>query len=69
MAGLKRDVDRIIRQLQRPDSGCDVGKTNRGHWKVSKPGRQNVIISPQPSDPRSIRNARADLRRYLSVDV
>lgn len=69
MAGLKRDVDQIIRQLRRSDSGCDVSKTTRGHWKISKPGHQNVIISPQPTNRRAIRNAKADLSRYLSVNV
>lgn len=68
-SGFKRDVDRLIKVLQRPGSGCEVAKTNRGHWKISKPGRQQVIISPDPCDPRSVRNAKADLRRYLDVIV
>lgn len=67
MAGLKRDVDQIVRQARR--SGCDISTTSRGHWKVTKPGHQTVIISPQPTNRHAVRNARADLKRYLSVEV
>lgn len=66
-SGLKRDVDRIIGRLRRPEFGCMVSKTSRGHWKVTKIGCQHVIISPDPCDPRSVRNAKADLRRYLDI--
>jgi Na+-translocating ferredoxin:NAD+ oxidoreductase RnfG subunit len=69
MSGRKREVDQIIRQLRRSDSGCEVSKTNRGHWKVSKDGCQSVIISPQPADPRAVRNARADVKRFLSITL
>ncbi len=66
-SGLKRDVDKLIKQLQRPEHGCQVGKTKRGHWKITKAGCQQLIISPDPCDQRSIRNAKADLKRYLSI--
>lgn len=68
-SGLKRDVDRIIRKLGHSEYGCIIGRTNRGHWKVSRPGYQQIIISPDPGDPRSIRNAKADLKRYLDITL
>lgn len=67
MPGLKRDVDRMIRRLSHPDFGCVVVRTSRGHWKVTKPGCPQVIISPHSCDPRSIRNAKADLKRYMAI--
>ena len=66
-SGLKRDVDEIIRKLGKPEHGCTVGKTKRGHWKVTKPGYSQVIISPDPCDPRTVRNTKADLKRYLNI--
>lgn len=67
MAGAKREVDLIIRQLQRPEFGCAVAKTKSGHWKVTKPGCAQVIISATPSDPRTARNVRADLKRHMAI--
>lgn len=69
MAGLKRDVNAIIRKLERPEFGCTVAMTSRGHWKVTKPGCPQVIISPNPSDPRTVRNTKADLKRYMGIEL
>lgn len=66
-SGLKRDVDAIVRKLARPEYGCEVAKTKRGHWKVTKPGCPQVIISPDPCDPRTVRNTKADLKRYMNI--
>lgn len=67
MAGAKREVDRIVRQLRRIEFGCEVTRTKSGHWKVSKVGCQHVIFSGSPSCPHAVRNAKADLKRYLAI--
>jgi hypothetical protein len=68
MAGYAREVTRMMKQLQRVEYGCDVVRSGKGHWKVSRAGR-TVTVSSTPSDGRVIRNIRADLKRYLSITI
>lgn len=68
MASLKADVERIVRLLER-DHGCEVKLTNRGHWRVTRPGYQPVTMSRTPSDQRVIKNIRGDVAKYLGVQL
>jgi hypothetical protein len=43
--------------------GWEVFRTSGGHLKFCKPGLPNIYSSATASDPRSERNARAQLRR------
>lgn len=69
MSGHAREVRSILRELERPVHGCTVTRTSSGHWKVTKPGHQPVIIANSPNKDRAIRNIRADLKRHLGIEV
>lgn len=69
MATPKKDMSQLVKTLQTPSYGCTVTKTRNGHWKVAKPGRPPVFMSSTPSDRRALDNAKADVRRYLDLDV
>ncbi|WP_225579141.1 hypothetical protein [Pseudomonas sp. PDM14] len=54
------------------EHGWQIGKTNSGHFRITKPGRPIIHTSCTPSDWRAVRNAvtmlaRAD--RYVVVMV
>ncbi|AWN08427.1 hypothetical protein SEA_SALETE_67 [Streptomyces phage Salete] len=68
-AGRTREVMKLIKQLGSPRHGCTIDRTKSGHWKVTRPGHQPVIISSSPSDAHAVRNARADVRRYLGITL
>ena len=53
-------MTQFVRELER--AGYAVRKTKGGHWVVRVAGR-NVVMPSSPSDWRSMRNARAELRR------
>lgn len=65
--GARREVARLIKQLGSARYGCTIDRTKSGHWKVTKPECQPVIISHSPSDDHALRNARADVRRHLGI--
>lgn len=69
MATPKKDMSQLVRTLQTDAYGCTVTKTKNGHWKVVKPGRQPVFMSSTPGDRHALDNAKADVRRYLGLDV
>ncbi len=68
MASLKADVEALVKRLVN-DYDCTARTTNRGHWRISRPGHQPITMSSTPSDQRAIRNARGDIRRYLGVTL
>lgn len=69
MARLKKDMDQLAKRLD-ADKRCTVGKTAKGHWKVSRPGYPYpVFMSGTPSDHHALANARKDLKRYLDLDL
>jgi hypothetical protein len=66
---LAREINRLMRDLAR-DHGCEVTKGNRSsHWKVTRPGCQPVFVSASPTNARGLRNALADLRRELNIEI
>jgi hypothetical protein len=44
--------------------GRAIVKTNGGHYKLVRPGSQPVFVSSTPSDFRTLKNTRRDLRRH-----
>ena len=69
MSGLKKDVDDLLRLVQRPEHGCTVTGGRGRHWKVSRPGYGSVAVSRTPSDQRALRNIKSELRKYLGVSL
>lgn len=62
-----KDVRQLLKQLHR--AGCTVERRNSGHWRVSREGRQPITVANSPRDSRTVRNIRADAKRYLGVDL
>ena len=69
MAGHRKDVKDLIRLLCKPEHGCTAHRMGDGHWRVTRPGYRSITISASPRDEHAIRNARADVRRHLGVDI
>lgn len=70
MSARRREVDAILKEIQKPAYGCEVvPRGRRGHWKVRRPGYGQLTISPTPSDHRAVDNIRADLKRYLDIEL
>lgn len=67
MAGLRKDVDRIIRQLVA--LGCTVTVTGGGHWRVHRKGCRSVTMAKSPSDQRSLHVIRQDVRMYFGIKL
>lgn len=68
MASLKSDVERMVKELCR-DHECTAKLTRRGHWRVSRPGHQPISMARTPSDQRALNNMRADVAKFLGVDL
>ena len=58
---MKKEIRQLIRQLNQ--QGFDVRTTRRGHYLVSRNGRVVAGIPGTPSDWRSMKNTRSELRR------
>lgn len=58
---MKREVVKLMRVLV--DQGWHCGLTKKGHWRCTSPSGALYFMSQTPSDHRSLKNARADLRR------
>lgn len=57
----RKDVRAIIRSARR--AGWSVGFTNGGHLRFHAPSGVTIYAASTPSDPRSIANLRAHLKR------
>lgn len=68
MSGMRRQVNAIIKTLER-DHGCVAKMTKGSHWRVTREGFPPVTISHSPSDPRAVDNIKADVRRYLGINL
>ncbi len=64
-----KDVRAILKKLTSREYGCQVEPTRRGgHVKLTRPGYPGcVTVSLSPSDPRTIQNLQADIRRQLGI--
>lgn len=58
---MKKEVRDLIRSLER--QGAEVTKGKGGHNKVYRDGNLVYVFGATPSDPRSLKNAKAGLRR------
>lgn len=67
MAGMKKDIEQLLRRLAK--EGCEVSlASGRGnHWKVTRPGCRSVTVSYSPSDSHALRNVKADVRRNFGI--
>lgn len=65
--GDTRRLVRAIEQAGGPDVSIEL--TGSGHLKVTRPGRQPVILPSDMSTPRNLANARALLARNLDIQV
>lgn len=43
--------------------GCEVERARSGHYKVKLDGRLVAVMASTPSDHRSMKNAKAQIRR------
>lgn len=68
MASVKKDMKQLLARLE-ADKRCTVGRTSKGHPKVTRPGYPPVFMSGTSSDHHAVRNAKADLKRYLDIDL
>lgn len=57
---MNKDIQVLLRSLK--NAGWIIERTTRNHYKVTK-GAEVVVLAGTPSDPRSLRNMRAELRR------
>lgn len=60
---MKKEIAALIKDLER--AGYTVKRTKKNHWLVinSQTGRRVTTLPSTPSDPRSLKNATAALRR------
>lgn len=68
MASFKAEVADLVGRLV-SEHGCKATLTKAGHWKVSRPGNQPVILSRTPSDQRAVRNMHGDIKRNLGITL
>ena len=66
-SGAHKDVRQLLKAAEA--RGCEVSRTKGGHWRISRPGCPPVTLSNTPSDARAMRNALADLKRNLGVNL
>lgn len=58
-----KDLDALVRKLRRDGYSVTTGRRS-GHYKVrDKAGRIVAVTGSTPSDPRSLRNFKGQLRR------
>lgn len=65
--GTHKDVRKLLKQLV--SAGCTIERTRNSHWRVSREGSQQITIGSIGNDYRALRNAKADVRRYLGIEL
>jgi len=60
--GLHKDVRRMVKAMEH--SGYTFERTGKSHVRVLRDGETVTVFPGTASDYRSIRNTRADIRRY-----
>lgn len=56
-----KEINKLLQNLAR--DGWDIHRAGSGHYKVSRKGGPWCCVPFSPSDPRSVKNVRARLRR------
>ena len=64
---MAREIDQFLSRLRA--CGCTARLTRAGHWRVTGPKGGTVTVPQTPSDRRSLRNVRSNIRRYLDLDI
>ncbi|MFE0774810.1 hypothetical protein [Streptomyces sp. NPDC058861] len=57
-----KDVRQLIKKLEA--QGFEVSRTKSGHWLVKKGNVRVTTLPGTPSDPRSMKNCIAALKRH-----
>lgn len=63
LRGLRKEVQAVVRDAVA--DGWQASLTSSGHIKLAAPGRRPVFMSVTPSDTRSLKNTRSELRRRM----
>jgi hypothetical protein len=65
----RADLQRLFRELRR--HGFAVSKTGGGHQRITRTGRPGaaVFTASTPSDWRTIRNLKSNLRKVFEVSL
>lgn len=58
---MNKDLKRLIKTVEA--QGCEVRISTKGHVLFDKDGRRVAVTGSTPSDARSFRNLKADLKR------
>ncbi|QOP64264.1 hypothetical protein QDW16_gp40 [Microbacterium phage Quenya] len=58
---MNKDLKKLIATVEA--QGCVVTTSTKGHLLFNKDGRRVAVTGSTPSDVRSFRNLKADLRR------
>jgi len=61
-----KDLRKLLRFAQ--EHGCEVEMGRGGHWKLRRGGRM-ITVSASASCPHALANVKADMRRYLNMQV
>lgn len=57
-----KEIRKLLREAE--DAGWEVELRKGGHYRLKSPDGEHLVFLPStPSDPRSWRNTRAQLRR------
>lgn len=66
MAGHRADMMKLVKKAAK--KGCEVERTNGGHWRIVCPNGDVLIASFSPSNPGAYRDTLRDLRK-AGVDL
>ena len=62
--GATSEMNKLARKLEK--QGFTVAKKKGGHWKITHPRMARAVFAPaSPSDPRSLRNVEAKIKRLM----
>lgn len=67
-SGLRKDLDKLVKRLER-DFGCEVRRTGKHHYRVTRPGVASITMTCTPSDRMVMRRIARDCRVYLGIDL
>lgn len=62
---MNKDVQQVTRALRK--QGWHIGRTRKGHMKLTSPLGRVVVTPSTPSDRRAVLNMRAQLRKEGAV--
>jgi hypothetical protein len=63
MANHKRDILKLIKDVEGQNTSVEVSMTGSGHWKLQVGSRPPVFLPRTPSDHRSLMDCKRKLRK------